>query len=149
MGSSARLECNLARDILRIEADLSQLQMVVSAILSNACEAVDGSGHIQITTKNVEIDEGFAKKHSDLEPGRYACLSVEDNGKGMDQETISRMFEPFYTRKSHGRGLGMAAVHGIIKNHGGWISVESELGKGTTVRIYLPAVEVEPKGVEA
>jgi len=145
---SVRLESDLACDISKIEADPSQLQMVVSAILSNACEAVDGKGHIQISTYNVEIDEVFAKKHSDLEPGRYACLSVADNGKGMDQETINRIFEPFYTKKFQGRGLGMAAVYGIIKNYDGWISVDSELCKGTVVRIYLPAIEVEPKGME-
>ena len=76
-----------------------------------------------------------------LKPGNYACLTITDDGKGMDQETRSRMFEPFFTTNAEGRGLGMAAAYGIIKNHDGWISVDSELGQGTIVKIYLPVVE--------
>lgn len=72
---------------------------------------------------------------------------VQDDGKGMDAETKRKIFEPFFTRKFQGRGLGMAAVYGIVKNHGGWISVESQLDKGTVVRIYLPAVEDKPKEI--
>lgn len=84
----------------------------------------------------------FTKQHPGLKPGPYVCLTIEDDGKGMDEETRSGIFEPFFTTKFQGRGMGMAAVHGIVKNHDGWISVDSELGKGTVVRIYLPAVEV-------
>ena len=69
----------------------------------------------------------------------YVCLTVEDNGKGMSEETKSRIFDPFFTTQDLGRGLGMAAVYGIVKNHDGWIFVDSELGKGTVVRIFLPA----------
>lgn len=145
---SVRLETDLTHGILDTEADAVQMQMVLSAILSNASEAVGDNGHIRIITENVEIDEEFAKKHRGLVPGHYVCLTVEDNGKGMDQITISRIFEPFYTKKFPGRGLDMAAVYGIVKNHDGWISVDSEFCKGTVVRIYLPAIEVEAKGME-
>jgi len=79
--------------------------------------------------------------HPGLSPGRYVCLSVEDHGRGMDEETRRRVFEPFFTTKFQGRGLGMPAVYGIVRNHQGCVSVESALGKGTIVRIYLPAGE--------
>ncbi|MBT3260203.1 MAG: response regulator, partial [Deltaproteobacteria bacterium] len=94
---------------------------------------------------NKDVDEDFAKENPGLKPGRYVCLAVEDNGMGMDEETRNGIFEPFFTTKFQGRGMGMAAVYGIVKNHDGWISVDSEPGKGTVVRIYLPAISVESK----
>ena len=140
--TSICIETDLPDNILAIEADLTQIQMVLSAVLNNASEAIEGEGCIKVTTKNEEIKKEFAKTHPDLRPGRYASLTVEDDGKGMDEETRDRIFDPFFTTKLQGQGLGMAAVYGIVKNHGGWISVESELGKGTVVRIYLPVVKV-------
>jgi signal transduction histidine kinase len=80
------------------------------------------------------------KAFTGLQPGIYVSLIVEDNGKGMNEETRSRVFEPFFTTHFPGRGLGMAAVYGIVKNHDGWISIESQVNKGTTVCICLPAV---------
>lgn len=143
--SAICVKTNLASDILSVEADMTQMHMVLSAVLINAAEAIDGRGQIIIRTSNKEIDEGIAKYNPGLKPGRYSCLTVQDDGKGMDAETKRKIFEPFFSRKFQGRGLGMAAVYGIVKNHGGWISVESQLGKGTVVRIYLPAVEDKPK----
>jgi signal transduction histidine kinase len=119
--------------------------MLLLAVVVNASEAIQGEGHIRITTRSEEIDEEFAKDHPDLRPGPYECLTIEDNGRGMDEETKSRVFEPFFTTKFTGRGLGMAAVYGIVKNHDGLVLVDSELGKGTVVDIYLPAVG-DPKG---
>jgi CheY-like chemotaxis protein len=115
--------------------------MVLSALLSNASEAIDGKGRISISTKNERIDKAFARKHPGMKPGCYITLTVQDDGKGMNEQTRRKVFEPFFTTKFQGRGLGMAAVYGIVKNHDGWISVESEIGKGTSVRIYLPAAE--------
>ena len=89
------------------------------------------------------VDEDFAKQRPGLKPGYYVCVTIEDDGKGMDKETRAGIFEPFFTTKFQGRGMGMAAVYGIVRNHDGWIYVESELGKGTTVQIYLPAIEIE------
>ena len=143
-----RMKTNLAGDIFKVEADMTQMHMVLSAVVLNAAEAIEDQGQIIIRTSNKEIDEGIAKYNPGLKPGRYACLTVQDDGKGMDEETKRKIFEPFFTRKNQGRGLGMAAVYGVVKNHGGWISVESQVDKGTVVRIYLPAVEKKPEAVK-
>jgi PAS domain S-box-containing protein len=137
-----RVETNLPGDIFYVEADLTQMQMVLSALLNNAAESIEGEGRIMISISSQEIDEEFVKNNPDLEPGSYVCLIVEDTGKGMDEKTKSRVFDPFFTTKLQGRGLGMAAVYGIIKSHDGWVSIESELSEGTVVNIYLPSVKV-------
>ena len=132
------VETDLAEDSCYVEADLTQMQMVLLAIMVNAAEATEAAGCIRLTTRRQEIDGEFAKSHPDLKPGSYVSLTIEDNGSGMSEETRSRVFEPFFTTKFQGRGLGMAAVYGIVKNHDGLAMVDSELGKGTVVRIYLP-----------
>ncbi|MBW1939123.1 MAG: PAS domain S-box protein, partial [Deltaproteobacteria bacterium] len=142
------VETNLASNIPNINADITQMYMVLSAVLTNASEAIEGRGRVIITTGTKEVDEGFAKCRPGLTPGSYVCLMVQDDGTGMDEETRGQIFEPFFTRKFHGRGLGMAAVYGIVKNHGGWISVDSQLGKGTVVQIYFPVVEATSKQAE-
>jgi len=128
-----------------IKADNAQMQMVLSAILANSNEAIEDEGLIKITGENKDVDEDFTKQHPGLKPGYHVCLTIEDDGKGMDEETRNRIFEPFFTTKFQGRGMGMAAVYGIVMNHDGWIYVDSELGKGTTVHIYLPAISAESK----
>ena len=140
LNPAIRVETHFSKDIPHIKADYTQMQMVLSAILANSNEAIEDEGFIRITAENKDLDEAFTKHHPGLKPGPYVCLTVEDDGKGMDEETTSRIFEPFFTTKFHGRGMGMPAVYGIVKNHDGWIYVDSELGKGTTVRIYLPAI---------
>ena len=138
---SIRVETNLAHNIFNIEANPTQIKMMMSAVVANAAEATEGPGRIRILTGNEAVDEEFAKTRPDAKPGRYACLSIEDEGKGMDEETKARLFDPFFSSRFQGRGLGMAAVYGIVKNHGGWISIDSEPGRGTAVRIFLPAVD--------
>ena len=140
-----RVETDLPSDIMSIEADNEQMQMVLSAIITNANDAIEDKGRITISAKNEEIDEDFVKVYPALKPGPYVSITFEDNGKGMDEETKDRIFEPFFTTHFMVRGLGMAAVYGIIKNHDGWITVDSELGKGTRVVIYLPAAEGKVK----
>jgi len=137
-----RVETDLASDVLNIRADLTQFQMVISSVLANASEAIEGRGKIRIKTSMEEISDVFAKIHPDLNQGSYVCLSIEDNGKGMERSIKSKIFEPFFTTKFQGRGLGMAAVYGIIKNHNGSITVDSEPDMGTKVSIFLP-LEVE------
>ncbi len=125
-----------------VHIDLAQMQMVLSSIVANAAEAIKRQGTIRLTCRDGESDKGPLPG---LDLDRYVCLSVIDNGQGMDEETRKRVFEPFYTTKFYGRGLGMAAVYGIIKNHGGYITIESEKGKGTAVHLFLPrASEQEP-----
>jgi len=143
LNSAVRLETHFQKDIAYTKADYAQMQMVLSAILANSNEAIEDEGFIRITAENKDIDADFTKQHPGLEPGYYVCLTIEDDGKGMDEETRKGIFEPFFTTKFQGRGMGMAAVFGIVKNHDGWISVDSELGKGTVVQIYLPTVKVE------
>ena len=143
-----RLETDLPHHVSPVEADPTQMQMVLSAVVANAAEAIEGRGRIRIITGNDEITEETAQQHPDLPTGSYVCLRVDDDGRGMDEETRARMFEPFFTTKFHGRGLGMAAVYGIVKNHNGWIEVDSELGKGTVVRIYLPAAGGSAKAAD-
>jgi PAS domain S-box-containing protein len=143
-----RVETSFSKDISNIEADATQMQMILSDVLINSSEAIEGEGRIRITTSLENVDEEFVKHHPNLKPGPYICLTIDDNGKGMDEETRSKIFEPFFTTKFHGRGLGMASAYGIVKNHDGWISVYSELGVGTVVRIYLPAIDVQVKAVE-
>lgn len=145
---SIYVETDLPHDILSVKADIIQLQMVLSAILSNASEAIEGQGRIRITCRNELITDESANDFPDLKPGPYVSLKIADNGKGMDELTKSQVFEPFFTTKFQGRGLGMAAVYGIIKNHDGWISVDSELGKGARVSIYLPTIDEKIKEEE-
>jgi two-component system cell cycle sensor histidine kinase/response regulator CckA len=134
-----RIETDLPLKVSPVEADPTQLQIVLSSLITNAAEAIEGKGGIHIATSNEIIGTEAAESNPVLPPGLYVRLRVEDDGKGMDEQTKARMFEPFFTTKFHGRGLGMAAVYGIVKNHNGWIKVDSELGKGTVVLIYLPA----------
>jgi len=149
--STIDVETDIPYDILNIKADLTQMQMVMSAIISNASEAIDSTGCIRIIGRNIEITEVNSKDFGGLKPGPYVSLTIKDDGKGIDKETIKRVFEPFFTTKFQGRGLGMAAAYGIIKNHDGWISITSELGKGTMVFFYLPAIQEisEEKGLFA
>ena len=152
LNSATRVETHIPKDISFVNADNAQMQMLLSAILSNSNEAIEDEGIIRITAENKDVDDDLAKQLPGLRPGPYVCLTVEDDGKGMDEQTRSGIFEPFFTTKFQGRGMGMAAVYGIVKNHNGQIYVDSELGKGTTVRIYLPAIEIEiekPKEAEA
>ncbi len=124
----------------RVSADPTQLQMVVSSVVDNAVEAIEESGRIDIALHSVKMDEGQCREMPGMIPGHYVLFTVRDTGKGMDAETLRRIFEPFYTHKFTGRGLGMPAVYGIVKNHGGWIGVDSKPGQGTTVKVYLPAL---------
>jgi two-component system cell cycle sensor histidine kinase/response regulator CckA len=148
LNPTVRVETHLQKDISYVRADYAQMQTVLSAVLTNAGEAIEGEGLIKITARSEVLDKGFAEEHPGLKPGLYVCLTIEDDGKGMDKQTRNGIFDPFFTTKFQGRGMGMAAAYGIVKNHDGWIFVDSELDKGTAVRIYLPAVEVKVRKEE-
>ena len=136
------IETKFSSDLPSINADRNQLQRALLAILANASEASETQepGYIRIACRKEMLTDEGVKAFSGLTPGIYVCLAVEDNGKGMTEETRKRVFEPFFTTHFPGRGLGMAAVYGIVKNHDGWISVESQLGVGTSVAVWLPAL---------
>lgn len=137
------VKAQLDEMISPIEADPAQLQMVLTAVVANAAEAIEGEGRIRIKTTQAAVDARFEGVPAHVHPGIYVCLAVEDTGRGMEESIRQRIFEPFFSTKFQGRGLSMAAVYGIIKNHGGFILVNSEPGYGTSVRIYLPAKDHE------
>jgi len=137
-------------DLWVVEADTSQMDQVFMNLFMNADEAMPGGGDIFLETENVLLDEMQAAP-LDLSAGKYVRIAVSDTGKGMDAETLERIYEPFFTTKGTGKsaGLGLPAAYGIIRGHGGAIDVASEPGLGTTFRIYLPVAEktvIEEKG---
>jgi two-component system, cell cycle sensor histidine kinase and response regulator CckA len=141
---------DLEPDGPQVRIDETQFQMVLSALITNAGEAIDGQGRICIRTFHTIFDEERANQHAGLESGRYGCLSVEDTGRGMDESVRKRVFEPFFTTKFQGRGMGMASVYGIVRNHGGWIDVDSDPGRGTRVTVYIPeTLQVELSHVDS
>jgi PAS domain S-box-containing protein len=143
--ASIRLDKKIPDGLWSVEVDETQIQMALSAILANASEAIEGDGIIEISCRNEEVTGQGKEGDSEVRPGRYVVLAVADNGKGMDEQTRRKVFDPFFTTKFQGRGLGMSAVYGIVTNHGGSILVDSAIGKGTTVQIYLPCVEEHPR----
>lgn len=142
---SIELNIRTAPDLPQIEVDAGQLQQVITNLLVNAVEAIgDRVGTITLSTLSETFDEAELARRfpgADMTPGAYACLQVEDTGCGMSPETLSRIFEPFYSVKGAGRGLGLAAMRGIVRAHRGGICVRSQLGAGSYFLIALPALE--------
>lgn len=137
---SIKIETEFSLDLPLVHADRNQMQTALLAVLANASEAIGTEGVIRITGRKVVLTDEVVKPFSGFASGIYACLTVEDNGKGMNEKTRTRVFEPFFTTHFPRRGLGMAAVYGIVENHDGWISVVSQLGVGTSVVILLPSL---------
>lgn len=134
---SVDLQLQLEDDLPWIEADASQIQQVVMNLVINGAESIGPEGgSLRVSTRTER-----AENQAEVQTGLQVCLEVRDSGSGMTDETKARIFDPFFTTKLMGRGLGLAAVSGIVRGHGGTMQVESEVGKGTTFRIYFPAVE--------
>jgi len=142
---SITAEMRLAADLCSIDGDAVQLEHVLYNLGINAKDAMPGGGKIVIETRNVQLDEAFCRSHVGLAPGAYVELTFTDTGHGMDRETLERIFEPFYTTKGVGSGigLGLAIVYGIVQSHHGLILCESSRDTGTTFRVYLPVPERE------
>ena len=135
---------DLASNCPAILGDPGQIQLVVVNLCTNAIHALpEPGGRMTIGVAAVEVDAELVRTYPELRPGRYACLSIQDNGRGMSPVTIERMFEPFFTTKPFGQGtgLGLAVVHGIVKSHNASITVRSNPNEGTDVRVYFPACE--------
>jgi CheY-like chemotaxis protein len=143
LGEDIDLVVGPTRDLRHVKADPGQLEQVISNLAVNARDAMPHGGRLTIETQNVEIDEDDARRHGVAVPlGPYVMLSVADSGVGMDEATRARIFEPFFTTKGPGKGtgLGLSTVYGIVQQSHGFIRVDSEVGQGTSFKIYLPQV---------
>lgn len=149
IGAGIELKIVLADEDLVVMADANQIEQVFMNLATNARDSMPDGGLLMIETERIEIDGEYIKIHGYGEPGMYALISFADTGSGMDEKTKEKIFEPFFTTKETGKGtgLGLSIVYGIIKQHQGYINVYSEMGRGTTFKIYLPLSE--KKVVEA
>ncbi len=134
---------NLKPDVNPVHADAFKIEQVIMNLVMNAKDALQESGEITISTENILLKKKDIKSIPDGKPGEYACISVKDSGAGIDQELVDKIFEPFFTTKAEdkGTGLGLTVVNDIIKQHRGFIKVESRVGKETIFKVYLPAIK--------
>lgn len=146
IGEEVRLSFHPDPELWTVKIDPSQVDQILMNLAVNARDAMPGGGSLVIMTENVVVDEAFCDYRLDAEPGSYVCLSVVDTGTGIDREMVKRIFEPFFTTKDVGKGtgLGLATVYGIVTQNGGFVDVESEPGRGTAFRIYLPRLKAQP-----
>jgi PAS domain S-box-containing protein len=143
MGRNVEVRYSFAAGIKSVKADAGQIEQVIVNVAMNAADAMPNGGKLTLETANVTLDADYVSRFPELKAGEFVVLAIGDTGAGMSDEVKARVFEPFFTTKGVGKGtgLGLATCHGIVKQSGGHIAVYSELGRGTTVKIYLPQVE--------
>jgi signal transduction histidine kinase/ActR/RegA family two-component response regulator len=145
IGETITLEWQSPPELPMVRGDTGMMEQVLMNLAVNARDAMPRGGRLTISTEAVQISEDYVQAHSDARAGRFVCLQVSDTGTGIDAVTMKRIFEPFFTTKEAGKGtgLGLATVYGIVKQHAGWIEVNSQVGQGTTFKIFLP-VDTRP-----
>ena len=150
LGVDIQLHLRPDRSLRSVRADLRQMEQVVTNLALNARDAMPEGGSLTIETSGVEVDEALARQYSDARCGPHARLVVTDTGTGMERAVVERIFEPFFTTKEPGQGvgLGLSMVHGAVTQSGGFVTVDSEPGRGTTFRLYLPVHEETTSGSE-
>lgn len=150
IGEDIQVRVQLAKDRLMVMIDPSQLDQVLMNLATNARDAMPDGGMFSISTSSVKLDNDFFKAYPEPRSGIYAMIKCQDSGHGMDDKTKERIFDPFYTTKEVGKGtgLGLSTVYGIVKQHDGFIQVDTARGAGTTFRIYFPLVDAEPDNKE-
>jgi CheY-like chemotaxis protein len=143
LGDDIALNLKLNPELGAVRVDPVQVEQVLMNLIVNAKDAMGIGGEVVVETQDVDLDEAYARGHEEVTAGSYAMVSISDTGCGMDAATQARIFEPFFTTKGDhgGTGLGLSTVHGIVRQSGGHVSVYSEVGRGTTFRVYLPRVD--------
>jgi PAS domain S-box-containing protein len=142
IGENIDLQCHYTATLPCVQADTSMMEQVILNLVVNARDAMPEGGELHVATRPAVLDEAHARTNPEARAGEFVCLSVRDTGTGIAPEYLARIFEPFFTTKEVGKGtgLGLATVYGIVKQHAGWIEVSSQLGEGSTFRVFLPAL---------
>ncbi|UFW91728.1 PAS domain S-box protein (plasmid) [Bradyrhizobium barranii] len=150
LGETIDVETVLGAGVWRVEADPAELEAAIINLAVNARDAMTNGGRLTIETSNAHIDEAYVASHTEVVAGQYVAIAVTDTGAGMDSKTVAQAFEPFFTTKAVGKGtgLGLSQVYGFVKQSGGHVKIYSEVGEGTTVKLYLPRLAAQAAGVE-